>query len=166
MSSVFDLKGGAHLLLADFGVATSSHHPAVAAAQEQIKAMNANGDFDLFLDLHNPGANARNPFFYTSPRTLLSERGARNLDHLLAAAQADMTGPLAFKGEVQESGDKYDKDWKAISKNWVTMNTAGHVVALTLETAWNTPDSTTDGYLAVGRNLGQAVERYLRASPR
>ncbi len=142
------------------------HHPAVAAAQDQIKTMNAAGEFDLFIDLHNPGANAKNPFFYISPRKLLTERGTRNLDHFLAAAQADMTGPLAFKGEVQESGEKYDKNWKAISKNWVGMHTAGHVVALTLETAWNTPDSTTTGYQAVGKNLGCAVERYLRATPR
>ena len=144
----------------------SPNHPAVAAAQEQIKAMNAASEFDLFIDLHNPGANAKNPFFYTSPRKLLTERGARNLDHFLAAAQADMTGPLAFKGETQESGEKYDKNWRAISKNWVGMHTAGHVVAVTLETAWNTPDSTQDGYQSVGKQLGCAVERYLRASPR
>lgn len=142
------------------------YHPAVAAAQQKIKAQNAAGAFDVFIDLHNPGANAKNPFFYTSPRKMLTERGARNLDHFLAAAQADMTGPLAFKGEVQESGEQYDKNWKAISKNWVAMHTAAHVVALTLETAWNTPESTTEGYQAVGKNLGCAIERYLRASPR
>lgn len=142
------------------------YHPAVAAAQEQIKAMNSAGQFDIFLDLHNPGANSKNPFFYATPRTLLTERGMRNLEHFLAAAQADMIGPLAFKGDVQESGEKYDKEWKAISKNWATFNTAGHVVAVTLETAWNTPESTASGYAHVGKHLGLAVERYLRASPR
>lgn len=142
------------------------HHPAVAAAQAQIKALNDAGRFDLFVDLHNPGAGSKNPFFYTSPADLLTDRGTRNLEHFLAAARADMTGPLAFKGEIQESGDKYDKNWQAISKNWVTQNTAKHVVAVTLETAWNTPQSTTTGYQTVGRNLGLAIERYLRASPR
>lgn len=142
------------------------YHPAVAAAQEQIKAMNARGEFDLFLDLHNPGANSKNPFFYITPRKLLTERGVRNLDHFLAAARAEMTDPLAFKGETEESGESYDKKWQAISKNWVSFHAAGHVVSTTLETAWNTSESTTSGYQHVGKGLGQTIERYLRASPR
>jgi hypothetical protein len=142
------------------------YHPAVAAAQANIKALNDAGQFDLFVDLHNPGASSQNPFFYTSPVTLLSEQGAHNLEHFLAAARLEMTGPLAFKGETQESGAKYDKNWQSISKNWVTHNTAKHVVSVTLETAWNTPNSTASGYQTVGRNLGLATERYLRASPR
>jgi hypothetical protein len=142
------------------------HHPAVAAAQQQILASSKAGEFDVFVDLHNPGANSKNPFFYTTPRKLLTERGARNLDHFLAAAQAEMTGPLAYKGETQESGEKYDKNWKAISKNWVSFHAPAHVVSVTLETAWNTPDSTTSGYSSVGKGLGCALERYLRASPR
>jgi hypothetical protein len=142
------------------------HHPAVAAAQAQIKALNDAGRCDLYLDLHNPGANAKNPFFYTSPRAMLPERGARNLEHFLAAAQADMIAPLAYKGETQESGEQYDKQWQAISKNWVSFHTNDHVVAVTLETAWNTPESTTEGYQNVGKCLGLAVERYLRTSPR
>jgi hypothetical protein len=142
------------------------HHPAVAAAQRQIKQMNDRGEFDVFLDLHNPGATSVRPFFYLAPRAVLTERGARNLEHFLAAAQAELTGKLPFKGEVQESDEKYDKRWQAISKNWVILHTAGHVVALTLETPWNTPHSTTGGYACVGQNVGLAVERYLRASPR
>jgi hypothetical protein len=142
------------------------HHPAVAAAQAQLKAMTSTGRCDLYIDLHNPGANSKNPFFYVSPRNMLTERGKSNLEHFLAAAQIDMTHPLAYKGEVQESGDQYDKQWKSISKNWVSFHTTPHVVAVTLETAWNTPDSTTEGYQSVGKKLGRAIERYLRTSPR
>jgi hypothetical protein len=36
-------------------------------------------------------------------------------------------------------------------------------VALTLETAWNTPQSTQENYQRLGRELGLAVERHLRA---
>jgi hypothetical protein len=142
------------------------HFPAVAAAQAEIKRLDGQGKFDLFLDLHNPGASAELPFFYAAPRRLLTERGTRNLDHFLAAAQADMTGKLAFKGEVHESDEKYDTRWQSIAKNWVTLHTGGHVVALTLETPWNTPDSTQNGYGCVGKNLGLAIERYLRAPTR
>lgn len=142
------------------------HWKAVATAIRQIRSLDEQGRFDLFIDLHNPGASSQNPFFFLTPRKLLTETGVRNLDHFLAAAQTEMTGPLAYRGETHESGAKYDKRWKYISKNWVSFNTSEHVVALTLETAWNTPFSTTSGYRTVGKQLGLAVERYLRVNPR
>ena len=45
-------------------------------------------------------------------------------------------------------------------------NTSEHVVAVTLETSWNTPHSTQVGYKQVGRELGMAIERYFRESNR
>lgn len=138
----------------------------VIAAQEAIREADAEGEFDLFIDLHNPGADARNPFFYISPDELLSDVGQQNLKRFLDAAEAEMTGPLAFTGHTIASGNKYDPQWRAISKNWVTSHCRDHVVAVTLETAWNTPHSTTSGYQQVGRGLGQAIERYLRERER
>lgn len=142
------------------------HWHAVAAAMEQIKAQNEAGRFDLFIDLHNPAAGNKNPFFFVTPRNLLSDVGRRNLDRFLAAARQEITGPLEFTGETRESGASYDERWRYISKNWVSFNTRDHVVSVTLETAWNTPDSTADGYLTVGRQLAMAVERYFRTTPR
>jgi hypothetical protein len=143
------------------------HWRAVAAAQEAIREMNADGRFDLYIDLHNPGASARHPYFYVPPDELLSATGKRNLKTFLAAAKAEITGPLSFIGETIPSGSKYDpKHWRAISKNWVATNSQGHVVAVTLETAWNTPNSTEENYRRVGRELGLAIERYFRTDPR
>ena len=138
------------------------HWNSVRAATQRIAAMNREDRFDLFVDLHNPGAGSKDPFFYVAPRNLLTEMGRANLDRFLASARVDMTGPLSFKGHTQESGPSYDKRWRYISKNWVTFNTADHVVAVTLETAWNTPHSTPAGYAQVGRELGSAIERYFR----
>ena len=144
----------------------SPHWPEVRAAQTQIKAMDAASRFDLFVDLHNPAAGDREPFFFLSPRKLLSDRQTRNHDLFLKAAKTEMTGPLAFTGKTRESGEKYDKNWERISKNWVTHHTRDHVVALTLETSWNTPNSTAENYQRVGRELGLAIERYLRGAIR
>ena len=47
----------------------------------------------------------------------------------------------------------------------VTPPEAPPAVSLTLETAWNTPDSSTDGYRTVGAQLGMAIEKYLRTDP-
>lgn len=138
------------------------HWPSVAAAAKQIKQMDESGQFDMFIDLHNPGANSRNPFFFTSPRRMLSDLGRANLDRFLATCRLEMTGPLAYKGETHESGENYDKRWKFISKNWVTFHTGERVVSVTLETAWNTQHSTTEGYQTVGLQLGQAIERFFR----
>ncbi len=137
--------------------------PSVAAAQRHIREMDVADHFDLFIDLHNPGANSKDPFFYISPRKELSDVGERNVDRFLLDVKEEMVGPLVYRGQIIESGASYDKAmWEEISKNWVTLNCRPHVVAVTLETAWNTPHSTTDGYLTVGRQLGLAIERYLR----
>jgi hypothetical protein len=141
------------------------HFPAVAAVQKLIRQMDSGGRFDLFIDLHNPAANDPT-FFFLTPKDLLTELGRRNTDRFVAAARAEINGPLPLSQKSRESGPGYDKRWQAISKNWVTQNTRKHVVALTLETAWNTPHSTTEGYLTVGRQLGKAIHRYFQEDPR
>lgn len=142
------------------------HWRSVAAAQHEIRMLDADGRFDVFVDLHNPDAGARNPYFYIAPAKVLSPTATRNLKRFLEAAKSEMTGPLAFLGRTIESGESYHPMWKAISKNWVTHYCRDHVVAVTLETAWNTPHSTQDGYQQVGRELGLAIERYLSADNR
>lgn len=141
------------------------HWNSVKVAQQQILEQDKAGRFDLFIDLHNPGANDKNPYFYTTTAEYLSDDGKRNLAQFLATAQLEITGPLAFKGETRESGPSYDKNWTKISKNWVTKNTADGVVAVTLETAWNNPSSNQLGYQTVGQQLGMAIERYFRTMP-
>jgi hypothetical protein len=142
------------------------HFPEVAAAIERIKKRDERGRFDLFIDLHNPGAGSKHPFFFITPREMLTDLAQRNLDRFLAAAREEMTGPLEYVGETRESGASYDQRWRYISKNWVSFHCHEHVVAVTLETAWNTPHSNTDGYRSVGKQLAMAVERYLRTAPR
>lgn len=139
--------------------------PEVRAAIQRIQKLNQTGRFDLFIDLHNPGANDRKPFFFVSPAEILSTLGRQNLALFLQSAKLEVNGPLKL-GKDRPSGAGYDKNWKKISKNWVTFNCANHVVAVTLETSWNTPHSTTKGYQTVGRQLGMGIERYLRESRR
>ena len=50
-----------------------------------------------------------------------------------------------------------------ISKNWVSQHVRGEHVAVTLETSWNTEHSTAEGYMTVGRQLGEAMADYFRA---
>ena len=64
------------------------------------------------------------------------------------------------------SGPAYDPLWKQISKTLGRRPGPQFAVAVTLETSWNTPHSTTEGYRTVGRQLAQAIEKYLRDDPR
>lgn len=134
----------------------------VRAAMDRIAAMDKAKQFDLFVDLHNPGANDKQPFYFVPPRDILSDTGWKNLEHFLAVSRLEITGPLALSARARTSGAGYDKNWKKISKNWVALNTRDHVVAVTLETSWNTPNSNQTGYRTTGRQLGLAIERYLR----
>lgn len=142
------------------------HWRTVSGAMQELRRYDAAGQLDLFIDLHNPDASTTRPFYYVPPRQLMTDLRQRNLDRFLAANRIEMTGRLQFVGETRESGAQYDRGWKRISKNWVTLNTREHVVAATLETAWNTPDSTVNGYKTVGKQLGLAIERYLQLDPR
>jgi hypothetical protein len=142
------------------------HWRSVSEAINGIRAMDRAGQLDLFIDLHNPGAGTKQPFYYLPPRAMLSDQGRAHLDAFLAASRQEITGPLKFAGHTEESGAKYDKMWERISKNWVTKNCADHVVAVTLETAWNTRHSTVEGYRTVGSQLGLTIERYFRQVPR
>ena len=142
------------------------HWKSVAAAQQAILKLNETGRLDVFIDLHNTGANDLQPFYFCSPKEMLSELGRQNLDRFVEASRAEITGPLKLSDKVRESGANYDKSWEAISKNWVTRHCRDHVVSVTLETSWNTPHSTTAGYQQVGKELGLALEKYFRTSPR
>jgi len=138
------------------------HWPEVAAAQKGIAAMNKEGRIHLFVDLHNPGANDKETYFYITPRDTLSPEGLENMTAFTTDAKEFIVA-IPYRGKLIESGAKYDpKNWRYISKNWVSELTHDSgAVAVTLETAWNTPGSDTDGYRAVGRQLGKAIEKYV-----
>jgi hypothetical protein len=142
------------------------HWPSVGAAVAGIKKMDSRGRFDLFLDLHNPGRGDRRPFFFLPPESLMGELGQSNQKRFLDAVRAEFAGPLKLADKMKVSGPGYDPGWQRISNTWVAAHTRPHGVAMCLETPWDTPHSTAEGYLAVGRQLGLAVERYFRENPR
>jgi hypothetical protein len=135
---------------------------AVKAAQEQILKMDEAGEFDLFIDLHNPAPNDAKPFFFVTPANLLSKERATQQEKWLAAAMSQLgKEKLGLADKTRESGPDYHPLWRQISKNWVSQHTRENVVAVTLETSWNTPHSTQEGYRAYGYGLGRAINTYL-----
>ncbi|GIW78365.1 MAG: hypothetical protein KatS3mg105_0172 [Gemmatales bacterium] len=139
--------------------------PEVAAAISRIKKLKDGGSFDLFVDLHNPAANDRSPFFFVPATELMSVEQRQNLDLFLQSARKEITGPLKLASFVsKETGANYDRNWRKISCNWVVAHTGA--VAACLETSWNTKNSTMENYRTVGEQLGKAMVRYLQTQAR
>jgi len=140
--------------------------PAVLAAQKKITEMHQAGRMDFFIDLHNPAPDDGMPFFFVSPPEMLTPRGRQNTDNFVTAVRKEMVGPMKLSPNTRPSGPAYDKNWKAISKNWVSELTKNHAVSVTLETTWNSINSTAEGYQKVGEQLGRGMERYFREPTR
>jgi len=112
-------------------------YPEVRAAQLAMKKLNASHRFDLFVDLHNPAPNNRQPYFYSPKLDRLSQIQYRNYIRWKAIAGSqidDLESDYRFTSYI-----KTQEELDRVSKNWVKNNTSPHVVSLTLETAWNRP---------------------------
>ena len=142
----------------------NSIYPEVTAAQTAIRSADAAHRFDLFIDLHNPGPNDRGPFFFGPKLESLTAVSRRNHERFLAAARQSIDG-LAPQYRFA-SYIRTEEERNRVSSNWARSNTADHVVSATLETSWNRPQGTQEGYELVGQQLGQAIAAYLQTNPR
>lgn len=140
-------------------------YPEVAAAQQRLRALVKEDRLAVFLDLHNPGPGESRPYFFFGPAEFLTAAGRVNRSDFLAAAKSRITTPLTLDEKPHLVGPSYHPLWKQMSAEWATANGNPHTLATCLETVWNTPHSTTEGYRTVGRQLGQAVVDYLRTRP-
>lgn len=143
------------------------HWNEVFAAQRLVGELIEEGRMDVFLDLHNP-APGDPSFFYILPRELMKEPMISLRDRFIDVAYARISKikpliPMSNKPKVTGAG--YHPLWRQISANWVSMNGNPHTVSLCLETIWNSRNSTTEGYRAVGAQLAAAVREYLAERP-
>lgn len=137
----------------------------VAAAQAHIRQFTNERRMDLFLDLHNPGAGDKKAFFYALPAELVKEPMLTNRNRFIQLATSTISEVFPMLDKPKEDGPKYHPLWRQISGTWVTMNSNPHTVGVCLETSWNTPQSTVDGYRSVGAHLARAVQKYLAQMP-
>lgn len=142
-------------------------YPEVAAAQQRLRAMVKEDRLAVFLDLHNPAAGDPT-FFYILENQLLKEPMIAERDRFIALAYGRISRikPLIpMSNRPKTTGASYHPLWRNISANWVCMNGNSDTVSLCLETIWNYENSTTDGYRAVGRELGRATAEFVRTKP-
>ncbi|MCB1089370.1 MAG: zinc carboxypeptidase, partial [Verrucomicrobiae bacterium] len=115
-------------------------------------------------DLHNPGPGDKQPFFFGpfDYETLPAPVHAQ-YRRWITLAGTEIKGPLPVQKDYRfATYVKTDEERARMSSGWVRNHTDPHrVISVTLETAWNTPASTAEGYLTVGGQLGRTVARYL-----
>ena len=134
------------------------------AAQRKVRELIDAKRLAVFLDLHNP-APGDPTFFYILDEEFMPDKDAiAGRDRLIALSYARISKlkpliPMSNKPKV--TGPKYHPLWKNISANWVALHGNPQTVSVCLETIWNGPTSTTDGYRAVGGALAAATQELL-----
>jgi hypothetical protein len=143
-------------------------YPAVAAAQQKLGELYQTGKLDVYIDLHNPGASDRQPYFFGPFQfEKISAISKRNYNTWLDLAKQTINGPLKLEPKYfVTSYVRDEEELNRMSSNWVRNHTGPKMFAATLETAWNTPHSTQAGYQTVGRQLGETLAKYLLKDPR
>jgi len=141
-------------------------YPEVQAAQKQLLQWAQESRLDLFIDLHNPAPSDTKPFFFCGPPELLSDIGRDNRAIFLGIAHRYISGPLPVESAARLTGPSYHPLWRQISGQWVNHHGNPHTNAICLETSWNTPDSTTEGYRQVGKQLGETIAEYIQRRQR
>ncbi|MCA9040900.1 MAG: hypothetical protein KDA65_11180 [Planctomycetaceae bacterium] len=139
-------------------------YPEVRAAQERIRYLDRQERFDLYIDLHNPGSSEQDVYFFGPDLQKVSPLQLRNYQRLQECAFGRI-------GKLREeyrfpSYVKDNEEYNRMSGTWVKNHTAEHVVAVTLETGWNRPEGTRQGYQQVGRELGLSISDYFSENPR
>jgi hypothetical protein len=139
------------------------NYPEVAAAQKRISEIHARAGLDVFIDLHNPGSN--DPIFFFGPFGFdrLTGTQRRNYDAwiTLAADQMKEPHPVAPKFRTA-SYVQTEEERGRMSSGWVRAHTDENTLSVTLETGWNSPKMSVEGYGKVGAGLGRTLEAYLK----
>jgi len=138
-------------------------YPEVLAAQTAIKQQIDSGRLRVYIDLHNPAPGDREPFYFGPLDYNELPSGLRQkYDRFLELSTQYIRGPLAIHPRYRfATYVPTAEEQSRVSRNWVGDRIGQQGISLTLETAWNTPASTVDGYREVGRGLATTVTKYL-----
>lgn len=140
-------------------------YPEVAAAQVAISNLIDTGRLKVFLDLHNPAAGDRQPFYFgPSDYDDLPDGSRRNYDRFLQLSVEHVGEPIEFLPHYRFSTYiKTKEERDRVSRYWVAGRGGEGLTALTLETSWDTDHGTVAGYRQVGQGLARALAEFLES---
>jgi hypothetical protein len=136
------------------------HWPEVAAAEKRLLQLAKENRLALFIDLHNPGYNAKLQMFYVQHPPEVSASVAELTEQFLGIARTEF-GDIGLTDEKPSSPEE-KRYWRLISAPWAGEHGNTNTLSLTMETPWNVRQGTMAGYHEVGRKLGLVVTKYLQ----
>ncbi|MFZ4766577.1 MAG: hypothetical protein ACOYMN_16620, partial [Roseimicrobium sp.] len=137
-----------------------------ADALEMIGDIHAKHGLDVYLDLHNPGAN--DPVFFFGPFAFERMTGIqqRNYQRWIDLAAANITQPMPVLPKYRfATYVTTDEERGRMSSGWVRAHTGDSTISVTLETGWNSPLMSVEGYSNIGAGLGRALAAYIEENP-
>ena len=142
-------------------------YPEVAAAQRMIRDIHLKHGLDVFIDLHNPGAD--DPVFFFGPFGFERMTGIqqRNYQRWIDLAAANITKPLSVQPKYRfATYVTTDEERGRMSSGWVRAHAGPFTISVTLETGWNSPLMSVQGYGMIGAGLGKTLGAYISENPR
>ena len=142
-------------------------YPEVAAAQKKIAEIHAKHGLDAYIDLHNPAAG--DPIFFFGPFAFERMTGIqqRNYKRWMELAAANISTPRPVEPKYRFANYvKTEEERARMSSGWVRNHTGDFTISVTLETGWNSPLMSVEGYSNIGAGLGRALAAYVLENPR
>jgi hypothetical protein len=135
------------------------HWNEVAAAQKQMLQFAKEKRLAVFLDLHNPGPAARQLAVYVMNKEYVGSEAPplqeRFLDFIVGqfgTFKRNESKPPAVNSQI----------FYAVSEPWVAAHGNPNTIGFCIETPWNVPQGTTEGYKATGEKIATAVAAYIK----
>lgn len=142
-------------------------YPEVAAAQRMLREIHAKHGLDAYIDLHNPGAGDGIFFFGPFSFERMTGLQQRNYQRWIDLAAANITQPVPVLSKYRfASYVTTEEERGRISSGWVRNHTGDSTISVTLETGWNSPLMSVEGYSNIGAGLGRALAAYVEENPR
>ncbi|MEZ6137776.1 MAG: sialate O-acetylesterase [Pirellulaceae bacterium] len=139
------------------------YYPEIAAAQEMIRTIHAKHGLDVYVDLHNPGAN--DPTFFFGPFGYAEFQGnpRRNYQRWIEVAAKHIREPVPIVPEYRFATYVTTEEERGrMSSEWVRQRIGEDGISVTLETGWNNIAMSAAGYAEIGAGLGRTLAEYFK----
>ena len=138
---------------------TAPHWNEVAATQKQILRLAKEERLSIFLDLHNPGPAGKQLGVYVMNKEYVGLE-APPLQELFLGFIVKQFG--SFRRNESKPPAVNPTIFYAVSEPWVAAHGNPNTIGFCIETPWNVPQGTTEGYKATGEKLAKVVAAYLK----
>jgi len=134
------------------------HWNEVAATQKQILRLAKEERLSIFLDLHNPGPAGNKLAVYVANKEYIGTEAPLLQEQFLAFIMKQFG---SFRRIESKPPAVNSQIFYAVSEPWVAAHGNPATIGFCIETPWNTPDGTMEGYKTTGEKIAKSVAAYL-----